>query len=483
VDPSSLIFVVIVGIWAVYLLGHWVRRRDLLATARSVDRFSEAMRVLERRPPQPVPSPPSRSYVVTPARLPAKEVPMREGMSEYSSAPRKTTVAASAAPPRPSVRSDVGAGPREQGPGASRARAERPTPAVAGPGAATRDANARLSGTAPNGGSQASNSRPSGSSRVGTRSARPDAAANRARALVLLALLALTPLTWVLAAVTALPIWLPLVLTVALAVHVLRLRRAAMRRRQAARRRARVAARTSVSSGGNSRTSTRPATRSAGRRAARPAAAPSASAGRPPRDETTSEDAPDRARLNETAPEDPAEQRLREATDRPGSLASARAAGAERPAEADGTASNAQVSAAADTRAAADDTASTEQETATAKGVTATASGETATASGETATASGETATASGETATAADGTTTAVAAGWQPVPVPPPTYTLKPKAPAPVRRSVSAASAAPRGDAPVQQSSGAPSDRPADAPAPGFDLDAILERRIASGG
>jgi type II secretory pathway pseudopilin PulG len=51
VDPSSLIFLVIVAIWAAYLLGHWVRRRDQLATLRSVDRFSDAMRVLERRPP------------------------------------------------------------------------------------------------------------------------------------------------------------------------------------------------------------------------------------------------------------------------------------------------------------------------------------------------------------------------------------------------------------------------------------------------
>ena len=46
---SSLIFVVILAVWAVYLVQHWVRRRDHLATARSVDRFSEAMRVLERR--------------------------------------------------------------------------------------------------------------------------------------------------------------------------------------------------------------------------------------------------------------------------------------------------------------------------------------------------------------------------------------------------------------------------------------------------
>jgi hypothetical protein len=80
VDPSSLIFVVIVGIWAVYLLQHWVRRREQLATSRSIDRFSEAMRVLERRAPIPVALPPSqnRSYVVASAAArsqPAEQTP------------------------------------------------------------------------------------------------------------------------------------------------------------------------------------------------------------------------------------------------------------------------------------------------------------------------------------------------------------------------------------------------------------------------
>ena len=49
VQPSSLIFLVIIAIWAAYFVQHWVRRREHLATARSVDQFSESMRVLERR--------------------------------------------------------------------------------------------------------------------------------------------------------------------------------------------------------------------------------------------------------------------------------------------------------------------------------------------------------------------------------------------------------------------------------------------------
>ncbi|WP_426565784.1 hypothetical protein ACPPVT_04235 [Angustibacter sp. McL0619] len=79
-DPSSLIFVVIVAIWAAYLLGHWVRRRDHLATVRSVDRFSAAMRVLERRPAVravPLSRPNPRSYVVAPASRPASDVTVK----------------------------------------------------------------------------------------------------------------------------------------------------------------------------------------------------------------------------------------------------------------------------------------------------------------------------------------------------------------------------------------------------------------------
>ncbi|WP_144708434.1 hypothetical protein [Dermacoccus nishinomiyaensis] len=50
-SASSLIFLVIIAVWAAYMLKHWVRRREDLATARTVDRFSEAMRMLERRTP------------------------------------------------------------------------------------------------------------------------------------------------------------------------------------------------------------------------------------------------------------------------------------------------------------------------------------------------------------------------------------------------------------------------------------------------
>ncbi|CAN5619785.1 hypothetical protein BH23ACT6_BH23ACT6_17470 [soil metagenome] len=75
--PSSLIFAVILAVWAAYLMQHWVSRRDHIATARSVDRFSEAMRVLERRHQRAgvdFSAPMPRSYAVSPARPAAPDV-------------------------------------------------------------------------------------------------------------------------------------------------------------------------------------------------------------------------------------------------------------------------------------------------------------------------------------------------------------------------------------------------------------------------
>lgn len=65
-QASSLIFLVIIAVWAAYFIQYWVRRREHLATAQAVDRLSEAMRVLERRS---LPSEAgSRSYAGSPAR-------------------------------------------------------------------------------------------------------------------------------------------------------------------------------------------------------------------------------------------------------------------------------------------------------------------------------------------------------------------------------------------------------------------------------
>jgi len=84
VQPSSLIFLVLIAIWAAYLLQHWVSRREHLATARSVDRFSEAMHVLERRTSpheSDVSAPRPRSYTVSPARPTRPEVVVKRAQS------------------------------------------------------------------------------------------------------------------------------------------------------------------------------------------------------------------------------------------------------------------------------------------------------------------------------------------------------------------------------------------------------------------
>ncbi|WP_141787074.1 hypothetical protein [Oryzihumus leptocrescens] len=114
-QPSSLIFLVIIAIWAAFLLQHWVRRREHLATARSVDRFSDAMRVLERRAPvADVPertTPAPRSYAVSPTRV------VRAATTSASATPAGSETAGAAQPaprvrpepvlrPEPTVRSE-----------------------------------------------------------------------------------------------------------------------------------------------------------------------------------------------------------------------------------------------------------------------------------------------------------------------------------------------------------------------------------------
>jgi len=96
VQPSGLIFLVIIAIWATYLLQHWVRRREHLATARSVDRFSEAMRVLERRIPLPeldLPVTQRRSYALSPARPSRPEVVVNRAQPQTSNASTRPSAA------------------------------------------------------------------------------------------------------------------------------------------------------------------------------------------------------------------------------------------------------------------------------------------------------------------------------------------------------------------------------------------------------
>lgn len=104
--PSSLIFVVIIAIWAAYVVQYWIRRREHLATARSVDEFSETMRVLARRgmlPRTDLSAPAPRSYAVTPtpAARPQILVKRAEAMT-MSTTPTPATA------PRGTARPDDG---------------------------------------------------------------------------------------------------------------------------------------------------------------------------------------------------------------------------------------------------------------------------------------------------------------------------------------------------------------------------------------
>lgn len=88
VPVSSLIFVVIVAIWAAYLVQHWVRRREDAAATRSVDGFTEAMRVLEKRPLLPsteLRPPRPHSYAVQPARTARPTVDVKRAVPAGSS--------------------------------------------------------------------------------------------------------------------------------------------------------------------------------------------------------------------------------------------------------------------------------------------------------------------------------------------------------------------------------------------------------------
>lgn len=121
-QPSSLIFVVIVGVWAAFFVQYWVRRREHMATARSVDAFSETMRVLTVRdalPPVDTAAP-RRSYAVSPARAVRPQVTV------------KRAEALLAKPVDPSAAGPGGGARRNPVGGAAYAVRFSPTPATRG---------------------------------------------------------------------------------------------------------------------------------------------------------------------------------------------------------------------------------------------------------------------------------------------------------------------------------------------------------------
>ncbi|MDT0213209.1 hypothetical protein Q9R29_04865 [Rothia sp. ARF10] len=113
-QPSSLIFLVIIGIWAAYFVQYWVRRREHLATIRSVDAFSETMRVLERRSPLPsvdTGSQAPRTYAVSPARAMRPQVTVKRAEAHTMSRVEVPATRPTASP-RPAGATAASASPR-----------------------------------------------------------------------------------------------------------------------------------------------------------------------------------------------------------------------------------------------------------------------------------------------------------------------------------------------------------------------------------
>ncbi|HPB71355.1 MAG TPA: hypothetical protein PLX71_00085 [Phycicoccus sp.] len=92
-QASSLVFVVIVGVWSAYFLHHWARRREHLATAHTVDALRDTMRVLAVRDviQQATATHPPRSYAgrpTRPVRSPAQVVVAEAGGRQAAVPPR-----------------------------------------------------------------------------------------------------------------------------------------------------------------------------------------------------------------------------------------------------------------------------------------------------------------------------------------------------------------------------------------------------------
>ena len=92
-DLSALIFVALAVAWAVYLVPKALRHHDEVVRSRSVDRFSQTMRVLARR--EPISRRDAR-LVVTPGRsasVPVVETkgPARDGRDRAARRARPPT--------------------------------------------------------------------------------------------------------------------------------------------------------------------------------------------------------------------------------------------------------------------------------------------------------------------------------------------------------------------------------------------------------
>jgi hypothetical protein len=184
VDPSSLVFLAIIGVWAAYLVPTWLRRRVHLAQSRARDRFSAGARVLHRRRVVRAAGHRSSSAVLTAGA--AGDTAAGDSATAGDGAAEFVEPVAAAA-----TASRLGEAER------ARARSMQREAHIAHAGVVER---ARL------------------------------AAARRAR--VMVALLLFTGAAWAVSVTTASPIWVAVPPSVMLLVHVLAARLAAVRSRR-----------------------------------------------------------------------------------------------------------------------------------------------------------------------------------------------------------------------------------------------------------
>ncbi|MDT0309316.1 hypothetical protein RM780_20465, partial [Streptomyces sp. DSM 44917] len=109
-SSSGLIFAVIVGAWAAYLVPMWLRRQDELNESRPTERFSTALRLLTRRRAQAAdepaaaqqdPGPADEAAVPSAASVPAADVrSFAEPVTAASSSPTPSPASPSPSSPQ-----------------------------------------------------------------------------------------------------------------------------------------------------------------------------------------------------------------------------------------------------------------------------------------------------------------------------------------------------------------------------------------------
>ncbi|MDQ1614984.1 MAG: hypothetical protein QOJ60_923 [Actinomycetota bacterium] len=84
---SGVIYAGIIVLWAVYFIPRWLRRHEELSETRSVEKFSDAMRILSHRQATP-----DQRYVVMPAR-PVEPKPAKRARRKQLRRDRATSIA------------------------------------------------------------------------------------------------------------------------------------------------------------------------------------------------------------------------------------------------------------------------------------------------------------------------------------------------------------------------------------------------------